>query len=419
MRPALLSTPELLAPAGNPEKLATALHFGADAVYLGLKDFSLRAHAGNFTLEQLEAALALAHGLDRKIYVALNIQPFDADLKLLPETLQALARLGPDALIVADPGVLSLCAEHAPNLPLHLSTQASVTNAGAARFWGRFGKVDRIIAARELSLEQLGAMVCAAAPLEFEAFAHGAVCIAYSGRCMLSTYWAGDKRDPRRGSCAAACRFPYRFIEDRRRPGQPNPVEEDERGTYFFDARDLCTLPILKELVDTGALALKLEGRTRSALYLGVTVDIYRHALDLLAAGQAAALIRTLPSLMAQLAEVSPRPFSSHFYTGEQDCAENYLPGGLPWDGTPRFAGKVVAGNLLEMKNAVRTGVEIVVRDRGMVREAVRLDSLVLEDGSQVEQATQGMRVRLPQGLKSGPGALAMFGDSDGDGDEV
>ena len=405
----LAPPPELLAPAGTPEKLATALHFGADAVYLGLKQFSLRAGAGNFTLEQLEAALATAHRLDRKVYVAINLQPFDADLKELPHTLRALADLGPDALIVADPGVLSLCHEHAGNLPLHLSTQASVTNAAAARFWGRFGKVDRIIAARELSLEQLGAMACASAPYELEAFAHGAVCVAYSGRCLLSLYWAGEHRDPRRGSCAQGCRFRYREIEDTRRPGEANPVEQDDRGTYFFDAKDLCALPVLPALAATGVRALKLEGRTRSALYLGVTVDIYRHALDLLAAGDSETLAHQTPALIDQLRAVSPRPFSTHFLTGDQDRKESYLPDGMPWNGAARYAGRVVAGAMLELKNPLKTGDKILLCDRGNKREAVTLHPLLSEAGALLEKAAQGTKVRLPDGITSGPGALAMI----------
>lgn len=401
--------PELLAPAGNPEKLRTALHFGADAVYLGLKRFSLRAGAGNFSLEQLDDALTHAHGLGRKVYVALNLQPFDADLEQLVPTLEDLAQLGPDALIVADPGVLTLCHEHCPELPLHLSTQASVTNAGAARFWATRGKVDRIIAARELSLEQLAAMVAAAAPCGFEAFAHGAVCLAYSGRCLLSLYWASSKRDPRRGSCAQGCRFRYRLIEDTRRPGEANPVEQDDRGTYFFDARDLCALPVLPDLVATGVQALKLEGRTRSALYLGVTVDIYRHALDRLARGEDEALADETPALIDQLRAVSPRPFSTHFYTGDQDREESYLPDGMPWDGKARYAGIVAEGGVLELKNPVNRGDTITLRDRGLIVESVTLDPLLLEDKSPLDRAHEGLRVQLPEGLKSGPGALAQL----------
>ena len=401
--------PELLAPAGTPEKLKTALHFGADAVYLGLKQFSLRAGAGNFSLEQLASSLALAHGLGRKVYVALNLQPFDADLEQLVPTLKELARLGPDALIVADPGVITLCHEHCPELPLHLSTQASVTNTGAARFWSTRGKVDRIIAARELSLSQLAAMVAAARPCGFEAFAHGAVCLAYSGRCLLSLYWASLKRDPRRGSCAQGCRFRYRLIEDTRRPGEANPVEQDHRGTYFFDARDLCTLPILDELVATGVQALKLEGRTRSALYLGVTVDVYRHALDRIASGEQQALAEETLDLLDQLRAVSPRPFSTHFYTGDQDREESYLPHGMPGDGAARYAGQVVEGGLLELKNPIRPGARVTLCDRGLLREEVTLSPLVAEDGTALEKAAQGVRVKLPEGCRVGPGALAMY----------
>jgi len=233
--------PEILAPAGTPAKLKTALHFGADAVYLGLRQFSMRSFAGNFTFDQLEWALAYAHDRGRKVYVAVNIQPFDVDLDPIAESLKTLAKLKPDGLIVADPGVIDLARRLCPDLPLHLSTQSSVINSGAARFWFAQG-FRRIIAARELSVEQLAVIVREGGG-DIEAFVHGAVCIAYSGRCLLSLYWAN--RDPRRGACAQGCRWQYKELEDKRRPGQGNPVEQDERGTYFFDAKDLCGLPLL------------------------------------------------------------------------------------------------------------------------------------------------------------------------------
>jgi len=401
--------PDLLAPAGTPAKLRTALHFGADAVYLGLRRYSLRAGAGNFTLEQLDDALSLTRSMGRRVYVAINLQPFDEDLDAsLIDTLEALADLKPDALIVADPGVMALCRRHAPELPLHLSTQASVTNAAAARFWHEAAGVQRIIAARELSLEQLGAMVGEAPEVRFEAFAHGAVCVAYSGRCLLSLYGAGPGRDPRRGSCAQGCRWRYRFIEDGRRPGEANPVEQDERGTYFFDARDLCAMPVLDRLVETGVRALKLEGRTRSALYLAVTVDIYRHALDRLADGDARGFAAAVPDYLAGLREVSTRPFSTHFYTGEQDRPETYLPGGMPWDGAPRYVGEVEAPGTLRLKNPVSRGDSVTLCDRGLKRQALVLDPLLDQDGAPVPRALAGDTITLPDEATASPGAVAM-----------
>lgn len=402
--------PELLAPAGTPQKLRTALHFGADAVYLGLRAFSLRAGAGNFDDEQLAWALDYAHARGKRVYVALNIQPFDDDLPPIEVTLAHLAELEPDALIVADPGVVALARRIAPALPLHLSTQASVTNAEAARFWHAQG-VRRIIAARELSLPRLRALCAGAAPCEIEAFAHGAVCIAWSGRCLLSLYWAGEARDPRRGSCAQGCRWRYRFIEDRRRPGEPNRVEEDARGSYFFDAKDLCALPLLAELVESGVRSLKLEGRTRSLHYLGVTVDVYRHALDRLARGDLDGLKAALPRYLGELSRAGYRAFSTHFLGGEQDSPEAYLPQGSPRDGTPRFIGRVVGrrgGNLvLLLQNPLAPGQTVQIRDRGLHCEELDAPSpLRSDEGEALQRGLAGQKVLLPGPLTAGVDAL-------------
>ena len=400
--------PELVAPAGTPDKLKTALHFGADAVYLGLKRFSLRSFAGNFTLDELEWALAFAHEQGRRIYVALNIQPFDEDLAALEPLLRQLSDLRPDGLIIADPGVLALARQHAPGLPLHLSTQASVTNAAAAHFWAEQG-VRRIVVARELSLEQLEKLVPAAAPVQIEAFAHGAVCIAWSGRCLLSLY--GADRDPRRGACAQGCRWAWRELEDPRRPGQGHPVEQDERGTYFFDAKDLCALPVLDRLVASGVHALKLEGRTRSVYYLGITVDIYRAALDRLAAGDEAGFNTEKSRYIEELACVSRRGFSTHFLTGSQDDPASYLPQGSPPDGPSAYAGQVLANDRealrLKVVNPLHPGAVLELCDRGLCRESVVLSELRAPDGSLLTLARSGSEIVIPGRFAAGPGALA------------
>ncbi len=389
--------PEILAPAGTPAKLRTALHFGADAVYLGLKQFSLRSQAGNFDDDELEWALSYAHERGRRVYVTVNIQPFDSDLDGIERALRMLEQLGPDAVIVADPGVIGMARRVAPRLALHLSTQASVTNAGAARFWFAQG-LDRIILARELSLEQLG-VLARHADGELEVFCHGAVCIAYSGRCLLTLYWAG--RDTRRGECAQACRWGYRAIEDRRRPGQANPVEQDERGTYFFDARDLCALPVLDRLVATGVSSLKIEGRTRSPLYVATVVDVYRQAVEQLAAGDSASFEGSKEAYLVELERASARPLSTHFLTGEQDLPETYVPDGSLRKGSGDQVGEVVASDgasvVVELTHPVKPGDRLEVRDRGMRIEpadAVR------------ERFQRGQRVRLRGRFEAGPGAL-------------
>ena len=392
-----LRRPEILAPAGTPAKLRTALHFGADAVYLGLKQFSLRSKAGNFDDDELEWALAYAHDRGRRVYVTVNIQPFDSDFDGIERALRTLEQLGPDAVIVADPGVIALARRVAPRLVLHLSTQASVTNAGAARFWFAQG-IERIILARELSLEQLGALARDAGA-QLEVFCHGAVCIAYSGRCLLTLYWAN--RDTRRGECAQACRWRYRAIEDHHRPGQANPIEQDERGTYFFDARDLCALPVLDRLVATGVSSLKIEGRTRSPHYVAGVVDVYRQAVEQLSAGESACFEASKAAYLAELGRVSARPMSTHFLTGEQDLPETYVPDGALRRDRDAYVGEVVASDgssvEVELTNPVRLGERLEVRDRGMRIEPA--DTVT-------ESLRRGERLRLRGRFESGPGAL-------------
>lgn len=398
--------PELLAPAGNPEKLETAFHFGADAVYLGLRQFSMRSAGGNFDDDQLEWAISYAHERQRRVYVALNIQPFDSDFSGLKLTLRKLSALEPDAVIVADPGVLALAKAEAPNLSVHLSTQASVTNTTAARWWIAQG-FDRIIVARELNLKQLG-VIAAACPGKIEAFAHGAVCIAYSGRCLLSLYWAGG--DARRGECKQSCRWPYKEIEDRRRLGEPNPIEEDERGTNFFDAKDLCALPLLDQLVETGVVSLKLEGRTRSAYYAGVTTDVYRQASELLATGQVEAFETRKPALVKELLRAQTREFSTHFLDGKQDDPESYNPSGSFPNGQTDYLGRVEAtrpdGLVVRVINPMRKGEAIEVRDRGLLCETHTPDPLLIREGQSVPMARTGERVLLLGEFESGVGAL-------------
>ena len=392
------SIPELVAPAGTPAKLRTALHFGADAVYLGLKQYSLRARSGNFDHDQLRWALGHAHERGRRIYVAVNIQPFDDDMEGIEQTLELLGNhLRPDGIIVADPGVLALARRLAPAVPLHLSTQASVSNSAAARFWFAQG-IRRIVMARELSLEQL-AGVAAEAGGELEAFIHGAVCIAWSGRCLLSLYWAG--RDPRRGHCAQGCRWPYLAIEDRRRPGLANPVEQDHRGTYFFDAKDTCALPLLPRLMASGVRAFKIEGRTRSPYYLGITVDVYRQAMDCIAAGEMDRFHQRLQHHVDELARASTRGFSTHFLGGEADLAESYNPqGSYHNEARHEYVGQVLERRqgalVLDVRNPVEAGEALELRDRGLVCEPVCAPAA----------ASSKTTLLLPGTFEAGPGAL-------------
>ena len=269
--------PELLAPAGNYEKLVTAVHYGADAVYLGGKMFSLRANAGNFSKEMICEGVQYAHDHGVRAYVTVNIFAHNRDLDGLPEYLLELKKAKVDGLIIADPGILAIAKKVVPEIPLHLSTQANVTNHASAGFWLQQGVV-RLNLARELSLAEIQ-RIKAIAVGELEIFVHGAICISYSGRCMLSNYMSG--RDANQGNCAHPCRYSYRLVEEKR-PGEYFPVEEDDRGTYIFNSKDLCLLEMLPQLIAAGINSLKIEGRMKSIFYVGGVVRVYRAALDYL-----------------------------------------------------------------------------------------------------------------------------------------
>ena len=267
--------PEILAPAGSLEKLRIAVMYGADAVYLGGKEFSLRAGAENFTLEEIAQGVAFAHARGAKVYAAVNIFARNTDLERLSAYLQALSEAGVDALLVTDPGVISLAREAVPHLPLHLSTQANSLNWASARFWAEQG-IKRIVLARELSLPEIRE-IREKVTAELEVFVHGAMCLAYSGRCFLSYYLTG--RDANRGECTHPCRWQYALVESKR-PGVYLPVEEDGRGSYILSSKDLCLLPRLPDLVRAGVNSFKIEGRMKSLHYVATVVRVYRLALD-------------------------------------------------------------------------------------------------------------------------------------------
>ncbi len=272
-----MKKPELLAPAGDLEKLKFAITYGADAVYIGGASFGLRASAKNFTTEQMEAGVEYAHERGKKVFVALNIIPHNKDLIGIPEYVKDLERIGIDAVIVADPGILEIIKEHAPSLEIHLSTQANATNYMAANFWYKQG-VKRVVVAREQSLEEIKEFIAKKDEnLEVEAFIHGAMCISYSGRCLLSNYMTA--RDANRGECAQSCRWKYHLVEEKR-PGEYFPIVEDDRGTYIYNSKDLCMLEYLPELIESGIDSFKIEGRMKSPYYVATVIRAYRMAID-------------------------------------------------------------------------------------------------------------------------------------------
>lgn len=310
---ASIKRPELLAPAGDLEKLRFAYIYGADAAYAGAGEFSLRVNSG-FDLNEIEQGIGIAHGMGKRLFLALNAFMRDDDLKALPHYLEQLAILGPDALIVSDPGVFRLCQRYAPGIPLHISTQTNSMNSETLRFWAELG-ASRVVLSRELSLAQAAA-AAEAAGIDSEIFVHGAVCISYSGRCLISSYMTG--RSANSGDCAQPCRWRYALCEEKR-PGEFFPIEEDARGAYFFNSRDMCLLPLLPDLMHGGFSSWKIEGRNKSAYYVANVTRIYRSAIDSYLNDPSA--WRCLEEWMQELEKVSHRQYTYNFAISEPDCS--------------------------------------------------------------------------------------------------
>ncbi len=300
---------ELLAPAGDLEKLKIAVDYGADAVYFGGEMFSLRASAGNLTVEEIKEGVEYAHRHGVKCHIALNIIAHNEDIEPLREYLQHIRDIPIDAFIVSDPSVIILVREIIPEAELHLSTQANMTNYVTALFWVEQG-IKRLVLARELNLEEIGRIKQNLPDeIELEAFGHGAMCISYSGRCLLSNFMAG--RDANRGACAHPCRYKYR-LEEEKRPGEYWPVYEDDRGTYIFNSKDLCMLEHLKEMADAGIMSVKIEGRMKSIFYIAHVISAYRRAIDALAEGEP-----FNPEWYSEMCKASHREFTKGFYFGK------------------------------------------------------------------------------------------------------
>ena len=307
--------PELLAPAGNMDALRAALHFGADAVYGGMKKYGLRAFAGNFDPDQLKEAVTLVHRAGKKFYVTMNSYPFDDELEEYIAAAGLAAELGVDAVIAADPGAIAQLRRKVPQLPVHVSTQSNTVNTPAVELYRDMG-CERVILAREMSLDRIRSLHDAVGDsIQLETFVHGASCMAYSGRCMLSAYLTG--RSGNRGECAQPCRWQYAVVEEKR-PGVYLPVAEDERGTYLFSARDLCLMPLLPELCAAGISSLKIEGRMKTEYYVAVVTGAYRRALDLLAQGREC-FERELPVLAGELQCASHRLSDTGFLQGNPE----------------------------------------------------------------------------------------------------
>ncbi len=301
--------PELLAPAGDMERLKMAVLYGADAVYLAGTSFGMRSFAGNFSPEALPEAVRFAHEHGVKVHVTVNTMPRSGELAALPAHLALLNESGVDALIIADLGVFRMAEKYAPRCERHVSTQVSIANYACASAWYDLG-AKRVVLARELSLEEIRTIrENTPRELEIETFAHGAMCVSYSGRCLLSNYMTG--RDSNRGACAQPCRYQYALMEEKR-PGEYFPVFEDEKGTYIMNSRDMCMIDHLDDLMDAGVDCIKIEGRAKSAYYAAIVTGAYRHALDDVAAGR-----QPDPVWRDEVEHVSHRRYSTGFFYGQ------------------------------------------------------------------------------------------------------
>ena len=346
---------ELLAPAGNFEKLEIAVHYGADAVYLAGKSFSLRNFSGNFTQEEMARAVAFAHHHGVKVYVACNVYSRSNEAAGIASYLEQLGAVGPDALIVADPGIFAAARRIIPDIPIHISTQANTTSLGAAQFWRDLG-ASRVNMARELSLAEIRE-IADGSDVEIEAFVHGAMCISYSGRCLLSSFMT--HRDSNQGLCSHPCRFHYTLMEAKR-PGQYYPIMEDDRGAYVFNSRDLCMIDHIPEMIGAGIRSLKIEGRMKGINYLASVVKVYREAIDACRENLAGRPYTVRPDWKETLAGVNHRGYCTGFYLGDpEQIVPDYDPqgGGIRQD----FAGKVLkplsnTDILLDVRNKIMTG---------------------------------------------------------------
>jgi putative protease len=398
---------ELLAPAGNLEKLKMAVLYGADAVYIGGQKFGLRAKADNFSEEDIQQGIKFAHDRACKIYVTLNIIPHNDDLEELPEYIMKLNELGVDALIVSDPGIFSIVRKVAPNMEIHISTQANNTNYQSANFWYQLG-AKRIVVARELSLSEIKEINTKTPDdLDIEAFIHGAMCISYSGRCLLSSYMTG--RDSNRGDCAQSCRWKYHIMEEKR-PGEYYPVYEDDKGTYIFNSKDLCMIEHIPELVEAGIYSFKIEGRMKSSFYVATVVSAYRKAIDAYLADPEN--YKFNPEWLTELSKASHREYTKGFYfnktSGEDQIYHtssyvrdyDFIGMVLEYDKETKIAK-------IEQRNRMIVGDEIEVMSPNKDYFVQTIEFMKNEDGEDIRTAPHAqMIVYMPMAEDVEPFAI-------------
>ena len=380
-----MKKPELLAPAGNLEKLKAAVLYGADAVYCGGYNFGLRAGADNFSPEELQEGTDFVHEHGAQIYITVNMMPHNEELNSLPEYLNELDEMGVDALIVSDPGVLKIIQDEGLDISLHLSTQANTVNWASAQFWKEQG-FDRVILARELSKEEI-AEVGEKSDIDREIFIHGAMCISYSGRCLLSNYMVG--RDANRGKCAHSCRWKYHLVEEQR-PGEYYPVVEDDNGTYIMNSKDLNLMEYIPELMELNVESLKIEGRMKSLHYVTTIVGTYRKAIDKYFADPANYELKK--EWLNELKKVSHRGYTTGFFNGKPDETDhNYESSAYRREydfmGVVRDYDQAEKLAVVEVRNKYFKGDMIEIIGPGIETIETKVDFIINEEGNRVNEA--------------------------------
>ena len=378
---------ELLLPAGNKEKLEYAVRYGADAVYLGVVDFSLRAMRKGelITLDNLKDSIDLAHKLGKKAYLTLNIFAFNNDIHSLEECMERISDSNPDALIVSDVGIMRVVRKYMPDTPLHISTQANSLNYEAVKFWQDYGAT-RVILGREVNIKDMAEMKSAVPDMELEVFVHGAQCVSFSGRCLISDYMTNGERKANQGNCCQPCRWSYKLVEETR-PGQYYEIEQNERGTHIMSTKDLCLVNHLPKLIDAGVDSLKVEGRTKSLYYVSAVAKTYREAIDAVYNDKNV----DLTPYFKELLKVGNRGYTTGFYLGDGE----YPNDGYSYDISKGLAGADFLceihdkdGDFYKIKTKnkffINTDIEVISPSERFTTQAVEIKN---KDGEQLEFA--------------------------------
>lgn len=375
-----MNTPELLAPAGNFEKLRTALHYGADAVYMGLSGFSLRAKADNFSTDELERAAAFVREQGKKFYITVNIFPHNRDITQIKDHLSFLNNISPDALIISDLGAFEMASEYAPRIPVHVSTQANITNYRSAIFWEKMG-AKRLVLSRELTINEIKE-IRDNVSVELECFVHGAICISYSGRCYMSSFFTN--RSGNRGECTNSCRWNYTLSEEKR-PGEYHPVYENDRGTYVMSSRDLCMIEHLDKLADAGIGSFKIEGRMKGINYVAGVVKTYREAIDSL--GNRPYEVKE--QWMRELAMFSSRGYTTGMFLGRQPDEDYNHDDEKAYRMSHELVGVVHSVNngdaMVALRNTLKIGDKIEFLSSGLENRTFDVNEMRNAGGAPIE----------------------------------